>query len=584
MERCPSPNGEHAVRKTFPLSAWFSLWGCCAIAVLSSSCLEKGDDEVSVSESDLASYLVRYARAEDTSVSDDKRALELAISIAPESEEVFKAKFELDQGALVENPAISKNHVVTQGVEIFRGIEESEISGRARIQSELAGLLESLDPSDPDVAYVVHLVASRSSDSRETAGTAEISEPAKEAAAETPEIMSPTEEGEGTEDAEASEKAQKRQFARSQAQIHGLLVEDLETGRFAGKVSSMNASIVDSETNKGIEVQFNQEVGPMMEAATLEVVKFVAQRHGKGDFEGAVEIAFENQYSSKDGPSAALVSALMVDSLITGDDLFQRIAITGDMNADGLVKPVGGIYGKIRGAEKGGMDLVAIPAKNADELVDLVMAEGPGAVSRIQIFSVESFEEAHALSRSEEIREEKLAESIGKFAEVQTVLNRAGGENLVSNPHVIERLREVVELAANHESAKILLRAGLRNLPERFSLRGSLIQIDVAAAPLIRAIRSGDFDPGDSPLAEDEYAKAIANLRRVRPRLDGRTTECVDSLVEFATQMREFVNNRPRNYRNVEALINKIEAAGSRVGSAYEKIETDVESREELNR
>lgn len=509
---------------------------------------------------EISDFLVQYARLKETGKEEDQKALLLALSVDPESEDAFKASYEFEQpSGLTIDDTIVVAALVTRGKGLLRDLESASSLGNDLLQARLADLLEVLAKDDADIAFSRHLTGKRnvapSWDRFLYASNAK----------------------------EIEENQTSAEFGQNQTQIYGLLVEDLETGRFAGKVSRMNATLSRKGGEKDLSVQFNQEVGEMMATALKEVEKFIQLRHPEKRYTGKVEVAFENQYSSKDGPSAAVACALLLDSLITGEEISLDIALTGDMNADGLVKPVGGIYGKIRGAEKAGRSIVAIPEKNQESVLDMMIASGPESICGIQIFSIGKFEEAYQLSRAEGDRPTPLKEALLEFSEIQGVLQKAGGMRFLKNPHVIERLKKVIELAPNHLSAKSLLLAGTGTVPSQLSLRGSLIQIDIAAEPLIRSIQSDNFDPQESPFADDEYAKSLSSLRRIRPMLDPRTMDCVDSLIDFSGLMREWVNNRPKSHTKIRELMNRINSAAGRVDSEYENIESDADIREELN-
>ena len=519
-------------------------------------------------EEQVAEYLVRFARAEFSGKEEDEKAILLSLFVAPVSKVAFTAHFEFRQeSGLKEDSTILLEDLLGEGKDWIEVFEERGDRYSDQLQIRLIDLLQKHAPKDADLAFARHRAERR-------------------AAAPDWGILLATKKdapggsGPSTED----EGGVETMFRRSQAQIHGLLVQDLETGRFVGEVSRMNATVDEDAKAKNLEVEFNQEVGEMMEAALHEVKKFTTIRFGEEKCRGKVEIAFEEQYSPKDGPSAALACALLLDSLISGDEINPSVALTGDLNADGIVKPVGGILGKIRGAMKGDRKLIAIPDKNAGEVLDLLIASGAQTLLDIQIFSVSDFEMAHSLTRMEDQRTEALNTAIDEFEKVQEVLNKPGGMAYLRNPHVAEKLRHIVQLAPNHLSARNLLLAATESLPSQFSLRGSLTQIDVAAEPLIKAIQAKNFDPQSNPFAEDDYSTAMSNLTRVRPMLDRRTIPCVDALADFSSLMREYVSNRPRSPAKINELVLRIRSAGDRVDLEYDKLRRDVDVQEELQR
>lgn len=91
------------------------------------------------------------------------------------------------------------------------------------------------------------------------------------------------------------------------------------------------------------------------------------------------EYTFEPGLANVDGPSAGGVSTVAVLAAILGEDVQEDAAMTGTVNPDGTIGPVGGIPHKIQGAADAGKTLVLIPASqrfdvdiNTGEAVDLV--------------------------------------------------------------------------------------------------------------------------------------------------------------------------------------------------------------------
>lgn len=372
-------------------------------------------------------------------------------------------------------------------------------------------------------------------------------------------------------------------LARLQTKVKGLLVQQLEANTFAGKASQMNATAEASGSSKEMSVAFDQGVGEDMRTALKKVVKYLRLQHKSLPAGYRVEISFEEQYIPKDGPSAAVACALLLNSLIEGDDIDPDIAVTGDMNADGTVQPVGGITGKLRGAVRRDCSVIGIPEPNKRVINDLLIVEGPLSLSRIQIFTLGKFEDAWKLAASHDKRNAEIKESIEVFGEVQKVLNRSGGIKYLRNSHVRERLKKCLELTPNHLSAQLLLDASMGRVPKKLSLLGSVENIDRTAEPLLRAIRQKKFDISD-PLAGDEYADAASAIKRIRPMLDDRTLKCADALVNYSLLMRRYATARPKSYNGVRKLVAEIQGAGSVINQEYDTLYSRVDVKEEIMR
>ncbi len=70
---------------------------------------------------------------------------------------------------------------------------------------------------------------------------------------------------------------------------------------------------------------------------------------------------------SKDGPSAGIAIFCALYSLITGKKIKEKLAMTGELNLEGLVLPIGGVREKVIAAERAGITNVILPKENAAE-------------------------------------------------------------------------------------------------------------------------------------------------------------------------------------------------------------------------
>ena len=68
-----------------------------------------------------------------------------------------------------------------------------------------------------------------------------------------------------------------------------------------------------------------------------------------------------------DGPSAGVAMAVVAASALTGRPVDGHVAVTGEVSVRGLVKPVGGVPGKVEAAERAGLTTVLIPQDNRME-------------------------------------------------------------------------------------------------------------------------------------------------------------------------------------------------------------------------
>ncbi len=92
----------------------------------------------------------------------------------------------------------------------------------------------------------------------------------------------------------------------------------------------------------------------------------------------------------KDGPSATAAIAIALISAFTGRPVLQNIAITGEMDLEGNILPVGGIKNKISGSYKLGLKEFVIPDRNGSDLDELP----PEVRENIVVYRVKTMNEA----------------------------------------------------------------------------------------------------------------------------------------------------------------------------------------------
>jgi lon-related putative ATP-dependent protease len=183
-------------------------------------------------------------------------------------------------------------------------------------------------------------------------------------------------------------------------QINGLAILDLGDYSF-GKPSRITAK---TYTGKAGVVNIERETkmsGKIHEKAILIITHYLGSKYAtKTPISLSASIAFEQLYEMIEGDSASCAELYALLSSIGGFPLKQSIAVTGSMDQNGEVQPVGGINEKIEGffylCKLKGLDgshSVIIPKRNVKHLMlrkDVVEAVKDGKFS---IYPIERAEE-----------------------------------------------------------------------------------------------------------------------------------------------------------------------------------------------
>jgi hypothetical protein len=363
--------------------------------------------------------------------------------------------------------------------------------------------------------------------------------------------------------------------------VNGLLIQQLLSGEEAGMVTKMSLTALPSLGSAPSVLKFNQAVGDDMQKALSEVSKFTQLRHGGLPGGHTIEVGFADKYISKDGPSAAVACALLLEAAITGKKWDPAFAVTGDMNADGSVQPIGGVQAKIRGATKGSCKVIGVPVKNEKAVLDILILEGPAPLVGISVFGIKTFEEALLLADSE--RPLALQNALADFDSMRTVMLRDPRQimPLLRTPHAAQRLQALLAAAPNCYSAKYLLMYLQGRAPRTLSIGGSIEAAQSSADSIVSSI-DHDVDTNISSLKGDQLGNSLNKLRTLRPLLDSRVWPYVDNLVAYGEVIRGALLNPVRSGARYVDLVGKANKAATAAKSAYQKLINDAQVREEL--
>jgi len=388
-----------------------------------------------------------------------------------------------------------------------------------------------------------------------------------------------------------------KSFARSQSRINGLVVRQLPGGSLAGSASTVNATALRESSQKGLLFTFNQDVGPMMGGCLEEVIKFLRVRYddepGKVPDGYRIELGFQDKYVPKDGPSAATLFTLLLDSLFTGEELDEDFACTGDITADGMVQKIGGTAGKIRGATKRGCKIVGIPVSNGKEVSDVLLMDGPQQLLDIQIFTMRDFDEAYAVSRK--VKTSEVQSTLDAFDEIAKVVKN-GSLDLLKNAEVQKRLAGIVAKMPNHLSAKLLMEFGKNSHPKVLSVGGSFNEIDVASSGIFRQLsplfrrsfviidgeQVSDDEKGPtltiSAEQREEAKESVANLRKLDENIDPKLKKYSEAVLEVC----ESFASGPKEDEEGADYAKRLKEGMEKVQATRSKLQEDPAIMEEI--
>jgi hypothetical protein len=106
-----------------------------------------------------------------------------------------------------------------------------------------------------------------------------------------------------------------------------------------------------------------------------------------------------------------------------------------------------------------------VPLENREQLCDMALYYGDASIRDIQIFSLDTLQDAVGLLRKD--RSPQLTEAMKEFTELVPRLR--GGRGTYALPANQKVLENIVALAPNHESAKMMLEMAKGTFPRTLS-------------------------------------------------------------------------------------------------------------------
>jgi ATP-dependent Lon protease len=122
------------------------------------------------------------------------------------------------------------------------------------------------------------------------------------------------------------------------------------------------------------QIKLTGQVGSVMHESALAAYSYLRNRFGgREDFQHFfskrdIHIHLPAGAIPKDGPSAGIGMATVLFSLLIGQSVDRRTAMTGEITLTGAVLPIGGLLEKVLAAHRVGVRRIIIPADNETDL------------------------------------------------------------------------------------------------------------------------------------------------------------------------------------------------------------------------
>lgn len=212
----------------------------------------------------------------------------------------------------------------------------------------------------------------------------------------------------------------------------------------------------------------NGKDAPLLTDLKTTLYELLTSRHTSlPDYKSTVTIS-GGTYSISNKLAISAPLALMLEASISNKPLRPDLHICAEIDETGKLRQPDNFWqllGELRKSQDGGRLIVT--SATAELMIQVLVYGEPDFFTRWEVFSADTLDEALALSTKRSA--EQLAEAAQLFDSVQNVARKTDVTKLAVNGSVRSRLANIVKLAPNHVSAKILLLQGSGKRPMRLS-------------------------------------------------------------------------------------------------------------------
>jgi len=447
----------------------------------------------------LATKLANWARALSSGGDENRelvaRALVVALGLDSHNRAAVIAKARFRRGDKMSEPGetVDSNELAKLLIQNAKLMKELGKEPDQQMAAYLVELAYDAAPGNDEIIYETELIRAElkmpvpwgklTGDSSSVATT--VAMPKDEEIRGAP-------EGDATAEGETATATPKAEPgpATDQSQINGLVVMALDGDMIGGKVMEINATL-QPRVGSATEAEFATRVSKDMQISMDEAQRLALNRTPEAARDRYIRLSFDDKYSNKAGGSAGTAFCVVILSLLQDFDLDSKVAMTGDITVDGKVKKIGGVVSKVLGAEREGCKYVGIPQSNLEDFESLLVMGQVHELGKIQVFSMETIDEAVDLAKAE--RSENLQAAMDKFSSLQEQMKEKHWTGVVHKDENKALLEEVLKLAPNHQSARYLLNASKGKVPRTLTLTASLDGMFYSMSPLLAAIIKGDI-------------------------------------------------------------------------------------------
>ncbi|MEZ0299228.1 MAG: hypothetical protein ACAI35_22465 [Candidatus Methylacidiphilales bacterium] len=419
------------------------------------------------------------------------RFLGIALRLDPRNRNAIITNGQLRRGAAttLNDPKFSPQAFAKQLIFAIKSLKNAGDENSGKLAVYLIDMAAMVDPSNEDAVFFAESATTKPD-------WAAIVPPAAAATATSPATHPDTATTSGP-----------APLKREKAVIKTLVVQDSATGAQTASTTEITVTATAAEA----ETQF---ILPATASEDAQIASDIARYYvntrslaSRVKAKVTVTMPAEN---AKLPNAAAMALTLGIVSVLEDVELDPGFAVTGDLTSQGATERANWMTSKINGAADKACTILAVPKANEAEISDAVLLSSVLPLLRTQVFAVANVDEALAIARKD--RAPSLQKAIDQYSALVKELDGNTTPSNLAKVNAVTKLKEIVQLASNHLSAKYLLDLASGTAPKTLTRRTSIEQIFEVARPLLQIY--SPLPPGPTyHFPASEYSRAENGLQ-----------------------------------------------------------------------
>ena len=360
-----------------------------------------------------------------------------------------------------------------------------------------------------------------------------------------------------------------RAMTKIKTTVNGLIVITLRNGRKKGMAAEITAHSVRGSKKNGY-AYIDQDVGFDMKRSVVNAMMAVQNRYPLVEPNKDIMFSFDERESMKDGNSAGVAFTLLLYSLYEGIVLDPQVAVTGVILPDCGVKAVGGVPSKIRGAWQKGLKIAIIPEENIQTVSDLTLMYELSILWNMQIFTASKFTEVLPIAQVK--KSSNIKQAIDKFNKLIPILNKGGNEIVKNKKMILSELAQILKLAPNHESARVLQKMLTGKRPKSLSMNGSIDYLFMMVDRILGVSPEKAYETSEEIIVKNK-SSVSASFKKISPETRQFASEIIkyaDSLIKYRRLM---VLNLHNDKKKISTALNLMDEETEKMAETRERLQ-----------